>query len=101
MISEAVVKVPFSQPLPRPQLAEAERAAPSPQFDCFIGVSAHLTELKEFISAQAAAHHPALLISERGLRHEQAVRSVRLRGQDQDDPLLISKIKCVATRTLC
>jgi len=71
MISEAVVKVPFSQPLPRPQLAGAERGAPSPQFDCFIGVSAHLTELKEFISAQAAAHQPVLLIGERGLRQEQ------------------------------
>jgi len=83
MISEAVVTLPFSQPHPRQQLAEAERAAPLPQFDCFIGVSAHLTELKEFISVQAAALQPVLLIGERGLRQEQIARALSLASEHQ------------------
>src|SRR5262249_19021890 len=101
MISEAVVKVPFSQPLPRPQLAEAERAAPSPQFDCFIGVSAHLTELKEFIRGQAAGHQPALLIGERGLRQEQIARALHLASEHREQPFFAVNTKALDEDTLC
>jgi DNA-binding NtrC family response regulator len=86
MTSEAVVAFPFSQPQPRPQLAEAERAAPPPQFDCFIGVSAHLAELKEFISVQAMSLQPALLIGERGLRQGQIARALQQASEHRDQP---------------
>jgi DNA-binding NtrC family response regulator len=86
MISEAVVAFPFSQPHPRPHLAEAKRAAPLEQFDCFIGVSPHLTELREFISVQAAALQPVLLIGERGLRPEQIARALHLASEHRDQP---------------
>jgi len=86
MISETVVTVPISQPQPRPRLAEAERVATLPQFDCFIGVSAHLTELKEFISGQAGALQSVLLIGERGLRQEQIARALHLASEHREQP---------------
>jgi DNA-binding NtrC family response regulator len=86
MTSEAVVAFPFSQPHPRRQLAEAKRDVPTPQFDCFIGVSAHLTELKEFINVQAMSLQPALLIGERGLRQEQIARALHQASDNQDQP---------------
>lgn len=48
--------------------------------DCFVGVSRHLTELKEFVSASAASRNPILLIAERGLRHEQVARALHEAG---------------------
>ena len=95
MINEAVVTFPFSQPHPRPQLAEAERAAPFPHFDCFIGVSAHLTELKEFISVQAAGLQPALLIGERGLRQEQIARALHLASEHRAQPFFAINAKAM------
>src|SRR5512145_1864821 len=86
MISEAVVTFPFSQPHPSLQPAEAKRDTPLPQFDCFIGVSAHLTELKEFISVQASSLQPVLLIGERGLRQDQIARALSLAGEHRDQP---------------
>ena len=86
MISEAVATFPFSQPYPKPQQAEPERVAPLSQFDCFIGVSAHLVELKEFISVQAAALQPVLLIGERGLRQEQIARALHLASEHRGQP---------------
>ena len=85
MISEAV-EFPISQPQPRPRLAEAKRVAPLPQFDCFIGVSPYLTELKEFISLQATALQPVLLIGERGLRQEQIARALHLASEYRGQP---------------
>ncbi len=86
MISEAVAAIPFSQPYPNPRQVDAERDAPLPQFDCFIGVSAHLVELKEFISVQAAALQPVLLIGERGLRQEQIARALHLASEYRRQP---------------
>ncbi len=99
MISEAVVAFPFSQPHPRPQLAEAKRAAPPPQFDCFIGVSAHLTELKEFISVQAMSLQPALLIGERGLRQEQIARALHQASDNVVDDYERSLIETALRQT--
>lgn len=45
-------------------------------YDCFVGVSRHVAELKEFVSASASSPHPILLIGERGLRQEQAARAL-------------------------
>ncbi|MGH9853605.1 MAG: sigma-54-dependent transcriptional regulator [Blastocatellia bacterium] len=101
MISEAVVTFPFSQSHPRPQLAEAARAAPLPQFDCFIGVSAHLTELKEFISAQAAALQPVLLIGERGLRQEQIARALHLASEHRGQPFFAINTRALDEDALC
>lgn len=95
MIREAAVTFPFSQPHPRPQLAEAELVAPLPQFDCFIGVSAHLAELKEFISVQAAALQPVLLIGEPGLRQEQIARALHLASEHRAQPFLAIKAKAL------
>ncbi|MCI0391840.1 MAG: sigma 54-interacting transcriptional regulator [Acidobacteria bacterium] len=86
MNSEAVVTFPNSQPQPRPRLAQVERVTPLPQFDCFIGVSAHLTELKEFIRVQASSLQPVLLIGERGLRREQIARALHLESEHREQP---------------
>jgi len=86
MISEAVVTFPFSQPRRTAQPADAERPAPSPPFDCFIGVSAHLTRLKEFINVHAATLKPVLLIGERGLRQEQIARALHSASEHRDQP---------------
>lgn len=88
MTSEAAVAFPFSQPHPRPHLAETKRETPTPQFDCFTGVSAYLTELKEFVNVQAMSLQPALLIGERGLRQEQIARALHLASEHRDQPFL-------------
>ena len=95
MINEAVVPFPFSQPHLKPQLAETERVAPLPQFDCFIGVSAHLAEMKEFISVQAAALRPVLLIGERGLRQEQIARALHLASEHRGQPFFAINAKAL------
>src|SRR5215510_2411840 len=95
MISEAAVTFPFSQPHPRRRLTEAERAAPWPQFDCFIGASTHLTELKEFISVQAAALQPTLLIGERGLRQEQIARALHMASDHRGQPFFAVNTKAL------
>jgi DNA-binding NtrC family response regulator len=65
---------PTPQPRPALSLVGAPRVLPLDQYECFIGASTHVAELKEFISAQASHRQPALLIGERGLRQEQIAR---------------------------
>src|SRR5262245_41625841 len=52
---------------PSQSVAEQQGVTCWRQFDCFIGISAHITELKEFVSAQAAFSQPVLLTGEHGL----------------------------------
>ncbi len=68
------------------QAAEDTRLDSSRQFDCFIGVSSHIAELKDFISVQATISHPTLLIGERGLRQEQIARALRQASDLRKEP---------------
>ncbi len=43
---------------------------------CFIGVSQHVAQLKEFVTARAAQSQPVLLIGEPGLHYEQVARAI-------------------------
>ena len=67
-------------------------AAPAPlravlrEGDCFIGVSAYVAQLKEFIGAQAMQRHPVLLIADPGLRPEQVARALHEAGPQRALP---------------
>lgn len=65
-------------PLPRAPLSlvSAPHVVDLEKYECFIGVSQHINELKQFIGVQAAQQHPVLLIGERGLRQEQLARAL-------------------------
>ena len=68
MANEAVDrKIPTPQPRPALSLVGAPRVLSLDNYECFIGPSTHIAELKEFISIQASQRQPALLIGERGL----------------------------------
>ncbi len=58
----------------------------SKQYECFIGVSAHIAALKRFVRLQAAQSGPVLLIGERGLRQEQISHALHLRGARRGRP---------------
>ena len=75
MANEAVEKkLPPPQPRPALSLVGTPRVLSLETYECFIGPSPHVAELKEFISIQAAQRQPVLLIGERGLRQEQIAR---------------------------
>lgn len=86
MNSEAAATALFSQIQPRSQLAEAARSDRAPQFDCFIGVSSHIAELKDFISVQATVFEPTLLVGECGLRQEQIARALHQASEQRAEP---------------
>src|SRR5919201_3552002 len=65
---------PTPQPRPALSLVGAPRSIPLHNYECFIGVSTNVSDLKQFISVQASQPHPTLLIGERGLRQEQIAR---------------------------
>jgi DNA-binding NtrC family response regulator len=71
---EQVVSRPLLKPRPALTLVGAPRVLPLNQYECFIGLSTNVTELKQFISVQATARTPTLVIGERGLRQEQVAR---------------------------
>jgi DNA-binding NtrC family response regulator len=100
MISEGVVTFPFSQPHRIARPAEAERPEPSPPFDCFIGVSAHLIRLREFISVHAATLKPVLLIGERGLRQEQIARALHSASEHRDQPFFAVNVEAMGEDSL-
>ncbi|HEY7183864.1 MAG TPA: sigma 54-interacting transcriptional regulator [Blastocatellia bacterium] len=87
------------EPSPRAQLKstqiEAARVDSSRQFDCVIGVSAHIAELKEFVGVQAAVFQPALLVGERGLRQEQIARALHQAGEHRDDPFFAVNVRAM------
>src|SRR6266498_5178473 len=86
MVREAVAELPVPQPRPPHSLAKSRGGAPWRQFECFIGVSARIAELKEFVSAQAAFSQPVLLAGERGLRQEQIARALHLASERRERP---------------
>ncbi|MGE0127053.1 MAG: sigma-54-dependent transcriptional regulator [Blastocatellales bacterium] len=63
-------------PQPRPALilVNSNRAISYESYECFIGVSPNVSDLKKFIGVQASQTHPVLLIGQRGLRQEQVAR---------------------------
>lgn len=71
-----------------PVKARARSARAAQTDDCFVGVSRHLGELKEFVSASAASRNPILLIAERGLRQEQVARALHEAGPAAGQPFV-------------
>jgi two-component system, NtrC family, response regulator HydG len=62
------------QPRPALTLVSEQREISYENYECFIGVSPNVSDLKRFIGAHASQTHPILLIGERGLRQEQIAR---------------------------
>ena len=86
MINEAVATLPALQPRQSLSLVESPTDASWRQYECFIGVSTHIAELKEFINVQAVNDQPALLIGERGLRQEQIARALHQASEHKQQP---------------
>jgi DNA-binding NtrC family response regulator len=62
------------QPRPALTLVNGHRAISYDSYECFVGVSPNVADLKKFIGVHASQTHPVLLIGERGLRQEQIAR---------------------------
>jgi DNA-binding NtrC family response regulator len=62
------------QARPALTLINSPRAISYDQYECFIGCSTNVADLKSFIGLHAPQMHPVLLIGERGLRQEQVAR---------------------------
>ena len=62
------------QPRPALTLVNGHRVISYESYECFIGVSTNVSDLKKFIGVQASQLHPVLLVGERGLRQEQIAR---------------------------
>lgn len=86
MVREAIATSPVQRPRPPRSLAESPVGASWRQFECFIGVSASIAELKEFVGAQAALSNAVLLAGERGLRQEQIARALHQASERRDQP---------------
>ncbi len=75
MASEAInQQVPTPQPRPSLTLINSPRIISYENYECFVGASTNVADLKSFIGVQASQMHPVLLIGERGLRQEQIAR---------------------------
>src|SRR5262245_29946676 len=93
MATEAVEKAlerPSLKPRPALTLVGSPRALSLDNYDCFIGVSVNVAALKQFISVQAMAHTPTLVISERGLRQEQCARGRASASANASEPFVAS-----------
>lgn len=92
MISEALGRANGSLTLkPRPSLTlvGAPRTFSLDQYECFTGASTNVTNLKQFISVQAAQQNSekaTLLIAERGLRQEQVARMLHQASENWAQP---------------
>ncbi len=64
------------QPRPALSLVSAPRVISFQDYECFLGVSSNVTDLREFVSVQASQWQPTLLIGERGLRQEKIARAL-------------------------
>jgi DNA-binding NtrC family response regulator len=62
------------QPRPALTLVNVNREVSYENYECFVGVSPNVSDLKKFIGVHASLTHPVLLIGERGLRQEQIAR---------------------------
>jgi len=74
MANEVIENQSTPQPRPALSLVGAPRALLPDSYECFIGLSPHVAELKQFLSVQAQQRQPVLLVGERGLRQEQIAR---------------------------
>lgn len=89
MNPESVEKAVTSTIEPRPSISLVRRRSITPEnYDCMIGVSAHVASLREFIVAHCSEVHPILLIGERGMRQEQVARALHEAGQSWDQPFI-------------
>jgi DNA-binding NtrC family response regulator len=68
--------LPGLQPRPALTLINGNREVSYESYECFIGVSPNVQDLKKFIGVHASQTHPVLLIGERGLRQEQIARAL-------------------------
>jgi DNA-binding NtrC family response regulator len=80
------LRPPAPQPRPELALVGTPRELSLDQYEGFVGISANVTALKEFIGAQAAQRQPALLIGERGLRQEQVARVLHQASESWAQP---------------
>src|SRR5215467_9415922 len=62
------------QPRPALTLVNGHHIVSYENYECFIGVSPKVSDLKKFIGVHASQTQPVLLIGERGLRQEQIAR---------------------------
>ena len=62
------------QPRPALTLVNGHHIVSYENYECFIGVSPNVSDLKKFIGVHASQTQPVLLIGERGLRQEQIAR---------------------------
>ena len=92
MVSEAVATFPVPQP--RSPLSLADDASRR-QFECFIGVSASVAEMKNFVSAQSALSQPVLLTGERGLRQYQIARALHQASERREQPFFAVNARCL------
>lgn len=74
------------QPRPALSLVGTPRSVSLQDYECFLGVSSNVTELKEFVSVQASQWQPTLLIGERGLRQEQIARALHQASEHWAQP---------------
>lgn len=69
-------------------------------YECFAGISPHITELKQFIAAQSMHEPPALLIGERGLRQEQIARALHQASELRDAPFIAVNVHSLHVEAL-
>src|SRR5215475_183721 len=75
-------------PQPRPALAlvNGHRVVSYENYECFLGVSPNVSDLKKFIGVHASQTNPVLLIGERGLRQDQIARILHQAGAQWAQP---------------
>jgi DNA-binding NtrC family response regulator len=100
MDSDAAFKLPVPQPRLSHSLAGSRGEASWSQFECFIGISARISELKEFVSAQAALSQPVLLAGESGLRQVQIARALHQAGERREQPFFAVNARCLSDDAL-
>ena len=78
----------LASPQPRPALTlvNGQREISYENYECFIGVSVNVSDLKKFIGAHASQTHPILLIGERGLRQERIARALHQASAQWSQP---------------
>ena len=91
MISEAIAESTI--PYPRLRIHSTNNNYRVPQFECFIGVSEHINELKDFTNEQATGNEPVLLVGERGLRQEQIARALHQSSENRLEPFLAIDVR--------
>lgn len=70
------------------------------QSACFIGVSAHLARLREFVNVQAKGRESVLLIAERGLRPAEIARAIHNSSERAKLPFLTIQTQSLSANDL-